>query len=1010
MTLTAFAVLWDYGLLLMLLYNMRPGTPAFTILSTVFNLVCSAFDFVCYNFMEIIQFFLSIPIAIVVGYLNIDPAAIKYDVLYVRNACSRAVRGYLVAQRERARRRAVAAWHRGCGYVDYQRKLHCWYADNIRAMIVGSIQGRIRDIMDDCTTFIYLTPPLAETYMTVWQAWLWLLWMRDGASLLMSYLPAFHKPSSNSTCATEQSTPNASRSTTPVSDNEASASNSSQPTTPEPQTPAPQPSSKNESPRTNRAAESERAERRERRERKKREERAARKREADILAARSKEEREQRHLQERLAREAEARRLEQEEQDRRLVHEEQERQRKAREQAAREEERQRQAQEQAALEKERQRKAQEQAELEKERQRKAYEQAALEKARSQSTAGQLLKQAIAKAATEQKTKAQPTVPLAPAGAASVQLPKTLPPVVLQTTGPTLPFSLSTVPSVTTNPPRTPSIASTQPPSQPIPQPQVPVLQQRPAMNLQSRLGQGQNVPQQPRPQPQQSALGTPAGSLASPCGPHAFPTVFPNGTARQRAAAGLPFPISTPPSAPAAPVTLAPPASVLPLQSQPQPSRTLEETRLTVLARIAALKQEAQQVQPQSQPQQQPQQPKPQLPVFNAQPTPICSVTGPSAASVQPTLFPANALQVTVGRFSSNQTGTLNGGFNGAAVGPSMPAFPPTTIPIHPVNIPQPQAVAEPMEIDTPTSFIHNPSPLPESDLMDIDDIEMEDAWQADCPATLSSDILPLSAPPTMEVDDGWPDSCPSPEWFPLATPQSSRPVTPAPLSPPPTVVRSPEIVMEVVAVPKNAPTPLPTATSPATPPKAAPPREVTVPTTFSVPLKPTGTAVPASSVTPKPAQGPSSSTPPKATLNASKQSATPAKPTDPPKATAPAPAAKAGSTSIPQSPTPAKPSSVTPPASQAKSPSSSPPAAPSIDAGSAKVPASTSPAKTPPKKFGFATTRKPAEKKEDTEDKPILFKDKRQFPPDAKKPTGPSVASYKYPATCSIDINTDLR
>ncbi|KAL1756503.1 hypothetical protein FB107DRAFT_211230 [Schizophyllum commune] len=1006
MTLTAFAVLWDYGLLLMLLYNLRPGTPAFTVLSTVFNLLCSAFDFVCYNFMEIIEFFLSIPIAIVVGYLNIDPAAIKYDVLYVRNMCSRAVLGYLVAQRERARRRAVAAWHRGCGYVDNQRKLHCWYADNIRAMISGSIQGRIRDIMDDCTTFIYLTPPLAETYMTVWQAWLWLLWMRDGASLLMSYLPAFHTTSPASTSTTEQPTPNASRSTTPVSDNEAPASNPSQPTTPESQTSETQPSPEAESPRTSSAAQRDRAERRER---KKREERAARKREADLLAARRKEERERRHLQERLAREAEERRLEQEEQDRRLVQEEQERQRKAREQAAREEERRRQAQEQAALEKERQRKAQEQAELEKERQREAYEQAALEKARSQSTAGQLLKQAIAKAATEQKTKPQPTVPLAAAGAASVQLPKTLPPVVLQkTTGPTLPFSLSAVPSMTANPLRTPSTASTQPPSQPVPQPQAPVLQQRPAMNLQPRLGQGQNVPQQLRPQPQQSALGTPAGSLASSSGPQAFPTVFPTGTARQRAAAGLPFPISTPPSAPAAPITLAPPASALPLQSQPQrPDRTPEETRLTVLARIAALKQETQQVQPQSQPQQQPQQPKPQLPIFNVQPAPISSVAGPSAANVQPTLFPVNALHVTS---SSNQTGTLNGGFNGAAVGPSMPAFPSTTIPIHPVNIPQPQAVAEPMEIDTPTPFIHNPSPLPESDLMDIDDIEMEDAWQADCSATLSSDILPLSAPPTMEVDDGWPDSCPSPEWFPLATPQSSRPVTPAPLSPPPTVVRSPEIVMEVVAVPRNAPTPLPTATSPATPPKAAPPREVTVPTTFSVPLKPTGTAVPASSVTPKPAQGPSSSTPPKATLNASKQSATPAKPTDPPKATAPAPAAKAGSTSIPQSPTPAKPSSVTPPASQAKSPSSSPPAAPSIDAGSAKVPASTSPAKTPPKKFGFATTRKPAEKKEDTEDKPILFKDKRQFPPDAKKPTGPSVASYKYPATCSIDINTDLR
>lgn len=427
MTLTAFAVLWDYGLLLMLLYNMRPGTPAFTILFTVFNLLCAAFDFVCYNFMEIIQFFLSIPIAIVVGYLNIDPAAIKYDVLYVRNACSRAVHGYLVARRERARRRAVAAWHRGCGYVDYQRKLHGWYADNICAMIVGSIQGRIRDIMDDCTTFIYLTPPLAETYMTVWQAWLWLLWMRDGASLLMSYLPAFHKPSSNSTSATEQSTPNASRSTTPVSDNEAPAPNSSPSITPEPQTSAPQPSSENESPRTNPVAESERAERRER---KKREERAARKREADLRAARSKEERERRQLQERLAREAEERRLEQEEQDRRLVQEEQERQRKAREQAAQEEERQRQAREQAALEKERQRKAQEQAELEKERQRKAYEQAALEKARSQSTAGQLLKQAIAKAATEQKTKPQPTVPLAPAGAASVQVRSLFPPACM----------------------------------------------------------------------------------------------------------------------------------------------------------------------------------------------------------------------------------------------------------------------------------------------------------------------------------------------------------------------------------------------------------------------------------------------------------------------------------------------------------------------------------------------------------------------------------------------------
>ncbi|KAL1680873.1 hypothetical protein EV122DRAFT_206833 [Schizophyllum commune] len=997
MALTAFAVLWDYGLLLMLLYNMRPGTPAFTILSTVFNLLCAAFDLVCYNFMEIIEFFLSIPIAIVVGYLNIDPAAIKHDVLYVRNACSRAVHGYLVAQRERARRRAVAAWHRGCGYVDYQTKLHCWYADNICAMIVGSIQGRIRDLMDDCTTFIYLTPPLAETYMTVWQAWLWLLWMRDGASLLMSYMPAFHKPSSNSTSSTEPPTPNASRSTTPVSDNEAPASSSSPSTTPEPQTSETQPSPQAESPRTPSAAQRERAERRER---KKREERAARKREAGFLAARRKEERERRHLQERLAREAEERRLEQEEQDRRL--------RKAREQAAREEERQRQAQEQAALEKERQRKAQEQAELEKERQRKAYEQAALEKARSQSTAGQLLKQAIAKAATEQKTKPQPTVPLAPAGAASVQLPKTLPPVVLQTTGPTLPFSLSAVPSVTTNPPRTPSTASTQPPSQPVPQPQAPVLQQRQAMNLQPCLGQGQNVPQQLRPQPQQSALGTPAGSLASPSGPQAFPTVFPIGTARQRAAAGLPFPISTPSSAPAAPITLAPPASAPPLQSQPQrPDRTPEEIRLTVLARIAALKQETQQVQPQSQPQQQPQQPKPQLPIFNVQPAPISSVAGPSAANVQPTLFPVNALHVTS---SSNQTGTLNGGFNGVAVGPSMPAFPSTTIPIHPVNIPQPQAVAEPMEIDTPTPFIHNPSPLPDTDLMDIDDIEMEDAWPADCSATLSSDILPLSAPPTMEVDDGWPESCPSPEWFPLATPQPSRPVTPAPVSPPPTVVRSPEIVMEVVAVPQNAPTPLPTATSPATPPKAAPPREVTAPTTFSVPLKPAGTTVSASSVTPKPAQGPSSSTPPKATLNASKQSATPAKPTDPPKAPAPAPAAaKAGPSLIPQSSAPAKPSSVTPPASQAKSPSS-PPATPRVDAGSAKAPSSTSPAKAPTKKFGFATTRKPAEKKEDTEDKPILFKDKRQFPPDAKKPTGPSVASYKYPATCSIDINTDLR
>ncbi|KAI4518839.1 hypothetical protein K525DRAFT_207500 [Schizophyllum commune Loenen D] len=992
MTLTAFAVLWDYGLLLMLLYNMRPGTPAFTILFTVFNLLCAAFDFVCYNFMEIIQFFLSIPIAIVVGYLNIDPAAIKYDVLYVRSACSRAVRGYLVAQRERACRRAVAAWHRGCGYADYQRKLHCWYADNICAMIVGSIEGRIRDIMDECTTFIYLTPPLAETYMTIWQAWLWLLWMRDGASLLMSYLPAFHKPSSNSTSATEQSTPNASRSTTPVSDNEAPAPNSSPSITPEPQTSAPQPSSENESPRTNPVAESERAERRERRERKKREERAARKREADLRAARSKEERERRQLQERLAREAEERRLEQEEQDRRLVQEEQERQRKAREQAAQEEERQRQAREQAALEKERQRKAQEQAELEKERQRKAYEQAALEKARSQSTAGQLLKQAIAKAATEQKTKPQPTVPLAPAGAASVQLPKTLPPVVLQTTGPTLPFSLSAVPSMTAHPPRTPSTASTQPSSQPIPLSQAPVLQQRQEMNLQPRHGQGQNVPQQLRPQPQQSTVGTLAGSLASPNGPQAIPAFFPSGTARQRAAAGLPFPISTPPSAPAAPVTLAPPASALPLQSQSQPSRTREDTRLAVLARIAALKQEAQQVQPQSQPQQQPQQPKPQLPIFNAQPTPISSVAGPSAASVQPTLFPPNALQVTS---SSNRTGTFSGGFNGAVVGPSMPAFPSTTIPIHPVNIPQPQAVAEPMEIDTPTPFIHHPSPPPESDLMDIDDIEMEDAWQADCSATLSSDILPLSAPPTMEVDDGWPESCPSPEWFPLATPQPSRPVTPAPLSPPPTVVRSPEIVMEVLAVPQNAPTPLPIATSPATPPKAAPPREVTAPTTFSVPLKPAGTAVSASSVTPKPAQGPSSSTPPKATLSAWKQSATPTKPTDPPKAPTPVPAAaKDGPSSIPQSSAPAKPSSVTPPASQAKSPSSLPPAAPRIDAGSAKAPSSTSPAKAPPKKFGFATTRKPAEKKEDTEDKPILFKDKRQFPPDAKKPAVPSVVS----------------
>ncbi|KAL1715201.1 hypothetical protein EV715DRAFT_207916 [Schizophyllum commune] len=997
MTLTAFAVLWDYGLLLMLLYNMRPGTPAFTILSAVFNLLCSAFDFVCYNFMEIIQFFLSIPIAIVVGYLNIDPAAIKYDVLYVRNACTRAVHGYLAAQRERARRRAVAAWHRGCGYVDYQRKLHCWYADNIRAMIVGSIQGRIRDIMDECTTFIYLTPPLAETYMTVWQAWLWLLWMRDGASLLMSYLPAFHTTSSASTSTTGQPTPNASRSTTPVSDNEAPALNSSPSATPEPQTPAPQPSSENKSPRTNPVAESERAERRERRERKKREERAARKREADLRAARSKEERERRQLQERLAREAEERRLEQEEQDRRL--------RKAQEQAAQEEERHRQAQEQAALEKERQRKAQEQAELEKERQRKAYEQAALEKARSQSTAGQLLKQAIAKAATEQKTKPQPTVPLAPAGAASVQLPKTLPPVVLQTTGPTLPFSLSTVPSVTTNPPRTPSTASTHSPSQPIPQPQVPVLQQRPAMNLQPRLGQGQNVPQQLRPQPQQSALGTPAGSLASPSGPQAFPTVFPNGTARQRAAAGLPFPISTPPSAPAAPVTLAPPASVLPLQSQPQPSRTLEETRLTVLARIAALKQEAQQVQPQSQPQQQPQQPKPQLPIFNAQLAPISSVAGPSAASVQPTLFPANALQVTS---SSNQTGTLNGGFNGAAVGPSMPAFPSTTIPIHPVNIPQPQAVAEPMEIDTPTPFIHNPSPSPESDLMDIDDIEMEDAWQADCSATLSSDILPLSAPPTMEVDDGWPESCPSPEWFPLATPQPSRPVTPAPLSPPPTVVRSPEIVMEVVAVPQNAPTPLPTATSPATPPKAAP-REVTAPTTFSVPLKPTGTAVSASSVTPKPAQGPSSSTPPKATLNASKQSATPGKPTDPPKAPAPAPsAAKASPSSISPSSSPAKPKSVVSPASQAMSGKSSPSATSSTSprAPDQAGPSATASFKTPASSLK-AVAPAPPEKVEKSQDKKIEAKFEGVHPTDVDRP---SAASYEHPATRFIDINTDLR
>uniref|UniRef100_D8PWQ4 Uncharacterized protein n=1 Tax=Schizophyllum commune (strain H4-8 / FGSC 9210) TaxID=578458 RepID=D8PWQ4_SCHCM len=1002
MTITAFAVLWDYGLLLMLLYNMRPGTPAFTVLSTVFNLLCAAFDIVCYNFMEIIEFFLSIPIAIVVGYLNIDPAAIKYDVLYVRNACSRAVRGYLVALRERARKSVVAAWHRGCGYLDYQWKLHCWYADNINAMIVGSIEGRIREFTNECITFIYLTPPLAEVYMAGWQAWFWLLWMRDGASLLLSYLPAFHAASSRSTSATAQSTPNASRSSTPVSDNEAPVSNSSQPTTPEPQASEPQPSAQDESPRTNPAAQRERAERRERRERKKREERAARKREADLRAARSKEERERRQLQERLAREAEERRLEQEEQ---------ERQRQMREQAAREEERQRKVQEQAALEKERQRKAQELAALEKERQRKAQEQAALEKARSQSTAGQWLKQAIAKAATEQKTQPQPVVPLASAGTASLQLPKTLPPVVLQkTTGPTLPFSLSAAPVMAANPPRTPTTASTQPPSQSTPQPQAPILQQRPAMNLQPRLGQGQNVPQQLRPQPQQSAVGTPAGSLASPSGLQAFPTFFASGTAQQRPATGLPFPISTSTSAPAAPVTLAPPASAPPSQPQPQQQRTPEEIRLTVLARIAALKQEAQQLQTPSQTQQQPQQPSTQLPMLYAQPTPTPTVAAPSAASGQPTLFPANTLQVTP---SSNQTATHNDAFSGAAVGSSMPAFSSSITSIHPINIPEPQAVAEPMEIDIPMPFIHNPSPPPQSDLMDVDDIEMEDAWEADCSATLSSDILPLSAPPTMEVDDELPESWPSPVWFPLATPQPSRPVTPAPLSPPPAVVRSPEIVMEVVAAPQNAPAPPPVAT----PPKPSPPRQVTTPTTFSVPLKPTSTAASASSsvpstngTTPKPAQGPSASTPPKATSNVSKQPAIPAKPTDPSKAPAPAPAApKAGPSSIPQSSAPAKPSSVTPPASQANSPLSSPPAASRVDAGSAKAPANTSTAKPPLRKFGFALTKRPTEKKEETEDKPILFKDKRQFPPDAKKPAGPSVASYEYPATCFIDFNADL-
>ncbi|TRM61833.1 hypothetical protein BD626DRAFT_73427 [Schizophyllum amplum] len=77
----------DYWPLIAALYLLSPGTPAFHLLAAAFELICTVVDFVILNVAEIVAFFISIPIAFVVGYLNLETSIILYHLRHSARCC-----------------------------------------------------------------------------------------------------------------------------------------------------------------------------------------------------------------------------------------------------------------------------------------------------------------------------------------------------------------------------------------------------------------------------------------------------------------------------------------------------------------------------------------------------------------------------------------------------------------------------------------------------------------------------------------------------------------------------------------------------------------------------------------------------------------------------------------------------------------------------------------------------------------------------------------------------------
>ncbi|KAL1748077.1 hypothetical protein HDZ31DRAFT_71794 [Schizophyllum fasciatum] len=893
----------DWCFLFTLLYAMRPGTPIFAVMSFVFELACTVFDFLCDNFMGIVAFCLSIPIAAVVGYLHIDPAAIQYDVLYALDAriCERAVatRDRLCASISAAVDRAKKDVH-DCACVVYSE-------------VRSAVHARVQLASDACVDAMYMTPLLSMIYLHALHVYVCYAWLKDIGKFCLSHIPFLRAVlSAPPTTRPAHWSSSDAQSTITTSDHEGYTSDES------------------DSAETDVCFDDDNEEVRYRLWLSQNPDYAqrARREPTHVRGVFQSFERMCRLAAERKAHEDERMRLEQQALEEERIREEQlAREEKARQQqharegrarqerARREEQAKRDAEER---ERERMRKEQQRREQEEEQKRReegakqqeAQEKERREKQQREKEASRSLLQLAIEKHRLQREKASASQPQPQAGvspATSTQQATLAPPVMLaKNSGPSLPFSLSAIQS-----PSVPAQASssTQQPTRDSEQ------EQRRETNLQQRSDQS------PQNQPQQIRNDAPAGAAS-----------VQQVELKQPTGQALPFEISTIPSAAATgtqPITLPPITSPLPPvptpQQQQQQSTPVQQGSREILAdRLAKARIEAQK---------------------QSQPAQVLPQTSTSAFT---TLQQRNQHQLQVPQQPLPQIQLSHGQMNYSPVGHPIVAHP------SPFENPVAFVIALPTQYQHSAAFVWGHLPPPPPGPMDIDDdIEMVDAMDIVSPA-----FLPSALP--MDVDWEAPQMFPTQEWQPMPAPQQALlPITSQQYQPTAHV----EVEMgEPEPLPRARPAPPPAAARSQPPPVTI----VSAPTTFTVSMNSAGSA-PANSGTNKPTRAnparPSTTTTIGSSTQIAKASPSSAPATKPRSSATPKPSTPAAQTTAEPPTTTSKPTTSSPGSKAPANFSSTATSGSASASASTSIPVKSSPAKPAPQQSPAAlkSTTSPA-------------------------------------------------